>query len=148
MREWIITLCRTVAVLQSYTAALRDCRSEARSGPAEVRANPTVAATRRAISFVPVLHFRLFSFVVLAYIFALSLLWSAISLWATCQIPEITTFLSFLQTAPPPRPPPPTLCVAMAKPAVLLIGGITHAKKEWEECASFATLKVSPSPGI
>lgn len=30
----------------------------------------------------------------------------------------------------------------MTKPAVLLIGDITHAKKEWEECASFATLKV------
>jgi hypothetical protein len=30
----------------------------------------------------------------------------------------------------------------MGKPAVLLIGGITHAKKEWEECGSFAELKV------
>ncbi len=30
-----------------------------------------------------------------------------------------------------------------SKPAVLLIGGVTHAKKEWEECASFADLKVS-----
>ncbi len=31
----------------------------------------------------------------------------------------------------------------MGKPAVLLIGGITHVKKEWEECGSFAELKVS-----
>ncbi|RDW91617.1 hypothetical protein BP5796_02782 [Coleophoma crateriformis] len=29
----------------------------------------------------------------------------------------------------------------MSKPACLLIGGITHAQKEWEECASFAALK-------
>ena len=28
------------------------------------------------------------------------------------------------------------------KPAVLLIGGVTHVKKEWEECSSFAELKV------
>jgi glyoxylate reductase len=32
----------------------------------------------------------------------------------------------------------------MSKPAVLMIGGVTHSQKEWEECASFATLKVSP----
>ncbi|PMD30130.1 putative hydroxyisocaproate dehydrogenase [Hyaloscypha variabilis F] len=29
----------------------------------------------------------------------------------------------------------------MGKPAVLLIGNITHVKKEWEECRSFAELK-------
>jgi len=29
----------------------------------------------------------------------------------------------------------------MSKPAVLMIGGVTHSQKEWEECASFATLK-------
>jgi glyoxylate reductase len=28
-----------------------------------------------------------------------------------------------------------------SKPAVLLIGGVTHVKKEWEECSSFAELK-------
>jgi len=30
----------------------------------------------------------------------------------------------------------------MSKPGALLIGGLTHAKKEWEDCASFADLKV------
>jgi hypothetical protein len=30
----------------------------------------------------------------------------------------------------------------MSKPAVLLIGKLTHVKKEWEDCASFAELKV------
>jgi D-3-phosphoglycerate dehydrogenase len=30
----------------------------------------------------------------------------------------------------------------MGKPAVLLIGAITHVKKEWEECGAFAVLKV------
>jgi hypothetical protein len=30
----------------------------------------------------------------------------------------------------------------MGKPAVLLIGGLTHVNKEWEECGSFAELKV------
>lgn len=30
----------------------------------------------------------------------------------------------------------------MSKPAVLLIGGLTHVKKEWDDCASFADLKV------
>ncbi|TVY83416.1 putative 2-hydroxyacid dehydrogenase UNK4.10 [Lachnellula suecica] len=30
----------------------------------------------------------------------------------------------------------------MSKPAVLLIGSLTHTKKEWEDCESFATLKV------
>jgi hypothetical protein len=30
----------------------------------------------------------------------------------------------------------------MAKSAVLLIGGVTHVQKEWEECSSFAVLKV------
>lgn len=35
----------------------------------------------------------------------------------------------------------------MPKPAVLMIGGVTHVKKEWEECSSFALLKVcSPYP--
>lgn len=29
----------------------------------------------------------------------------------------------------------------MPKPAVLMIGGVTHVKKEWEECSSFALLK-------
>jgi len=29
----------------------------------------------------------------------------------------------------------------MGRPAVLLIGGVTHVRKEWEECSSFATLK-------
>lgn len=29
----------------------------------------------------------------------------------------------------------------MSKPAILLIGNITHAKKEWEACCSFAELK-------
>jgi D-3-phosphoglycerate dehydrogenase len=29
----------------------------------------------------------------------------------------------------------------MGKPAVLLIGNITHVKKEWEQCGSFAELK-------
>ncbi|KAE9377541.1 putative hydroxyisocaproate dehydrogenase [Stipitochalara longipes BDJ] len=29
----------------------------------------------------------------------------------------------------------------MGKPAVLLIGNITHVRKEWEECGSFAELK-------
>jgi len=29
-----------------------------------------------------------------------------------------------------------------SKPGLLLIGAITHAKKEWEECGSFAELKV------
>jgi hypothetical protein len=32
--------------------------------------------------------------------------------------------------------------VKMSKPGALLIGGLTHAKKEWEDCASFADLKV------
>jgi hypothetical protein len=36
----------------------------------------------------------------------------------------------------------------MSKPAVLLIGGVTHVQKEWEECASFAQLKVSFSSGL
>lgn len=31
--------------------------------------------------------------------------------------------------------------LAMGKPAVLLIGGLTHVNKEWEECGSFAELK-------
>lgn len=35
----------------------------------------------------------------------------------------------------------PASSVEMGKPAVLLIGGITHVKKEWEECGSFAELK-------
>jgi glyoxylate reductase len=29
----------------------------------------------------------------------------------------------------------------MSKPAILLIGGVTHVQKEWEECSSFAVLK-------
>lgn len=37
----------------------------------------------------------------------------------------------------------PASSIVMGKPAVLLIGGVTHVKKEWEECSSFATLKVS-----
>ena len=31
----------------------------------------------------------------------------------------------------------------MSKPAALLIGGVTHVQKEWEECATFAELKVN-----
>jgi D-3-phosphoglycerate dehydrogenase len=31
----------------------------------------------------------------------------------------------------------------MSRPTVLLIGGITHVQKEWQECSSFAELKVS-----
>ena len=43
---------------------------------------------------------------------------------------------------PSPRTDSPASSVEMRKPAVLLIGGITHAKKEWEECGDFAELKV------
>jgi len=32
----------------------------------------------------------------------------------------------------------------MSKPAVLLLGEITHSRKEWENCASFAELKEYP----
>ncbi|KAG0645854.1 hypothetical protein D0Z07_7770 [Hyphodiscus hymeniophilus] len=35
----------------------------------------------------------------------------------------------------------PTSSAGSTKPAVLLIGAITHVKKEWEECSSFAVLK-------
>ena len=31
----------------------------------------------------------------------------------------------------------------MSKPSALLIGGVTHVEKEWQECASFANLRVS-----
>jgi len=40
-----------------------------------------------------------------------------------------------------PRTASPASSVEMGKPAVLLIGNITHVKKEWEECGSFAELK-------
>ena len=30
----------------------------------------------------------------------------------------------------------------MSKPAALLIGKLTHVQKEWQDCASFAELKV------
>lgn len=43
---------------------------------------------------------------------------------------------------PSPRTASPASSVEMGKPAVLLIGGITHAQKEWEQCSSFAELKV------
>ena len=36
----------------------------------------------------------------------------------------------------------PATSVEMSKPAVLLIGGVTHVQKEWKECAAFAELKV------
>lgn len=35
-----------------------------------------------------------------------------------------------------------TLKSKMRKPAILQIGDITHAKKEWQECENFAQLKV------
>jgi len=35
-----------------------------------------------------------------------------------------------------------TITSNMSKPAVLMIGGVTHTQKEWEECSSFAVLKV------
>ena len=41
-----------------------------------------------------------------------------------------------------PRTASPVSSVEMGKPAVLLIGNITHVKKEWEQCGSFAELKV------
>jgi hypothetical protein len=44
-------------------------------------------------------------------------------------------------TEPSPRTASPASSVEMGKPAVLLIGGITHVKKEWEECSAFAELK-------
>jgi hypothetical protein len=49
---------------------------------------------------------------------------------------------STTSSEPSPRIGSPASSVEMGKPAALLIGGITHAKKEWEECGSFAELKV------
>lgn len=43
---------------------------------------------------------------------------------------------------PSPGAASPASSLETVKPAVLLIGGITHVKKEWEECSSFAELKV------
>jgi hypothetical protein len=43
---------------------------------------------------------------------------------------------------PSPTTASPASSLEMGKPAVLLIGEITHGKKEWEECGSFAELKV------
>jgi len=48
---------------------------------------------------------------------------------------------SATSSEPSPRIGSPASSVEMGKPAVLLIGGITHAKKEWGECGSFAELK-------
>lgn len=59
------------------------------------------------------------------------------------QSGDTAVFRLLVQAAPPSATIAPPLGVAMAKPAVLLIGGLSHARKEWEECASFATLKVS-----
>ncbi|KAH8778016.1 D-isomer specific 2-hydroxyacid dehydrogenase [Hyaloscypha finlandica] len=43
---------------------------------------------------------------------------------------------------PTPGTASPASSAETGKPAVLLIGAITHVKKEWEECGAFAELKI------
>lgn len=63
----------------------------------------------------------------------------------TLFVPDSTTTkMSFTSSSASPAASSPTSSVGSTKPAVLLIGGVTHVQKEWEECSSFAELKVCP----
>jgi hypothetical protein len=115
--------------------------------PAEVRASPHDSRVKVGIIFVRISSFSSLLYLLSALDFCLHYLRS--SHFSSLASPRFAgeyqpALLSACSVLPRSlRDQPPTLGAMMAKPAVLLIGGITHAKKEWQECASFATLKVS-----